>query len=380
MSPRSTSWRERLRSLWAARVRRLVDRVPAPRVSRRPVRVVDEQAIVHDDPSLRARVIGRATRLVFKPLLRLTPVSDRSLAAMRRLDALSARRPHSRHVDAVPGVVGGVRAETMTPRAGRTSDLTLLYLHGGGFFSGSIDTHRRVCERLTLATGGTVVTLDYMQLPEGTVADSVQDAIGAYAALTESVPHPDRIAVAGDSAGGYLAMKVAELASRRGLPAPAAVIGFSPLLSLDPDNVDKGVQRVRRPRDAYLPLRRVAIVRRRWVPEGATPIEGCESPLDAVEHLSSPTFLTAADDEILRPEVEAMALLLGERGVTVRTHLWRGQVHAFPVIADPLPEALEAIGLAAAFAREAVGDPLPSPEPVGATHEETMIGEIEPDS
>jgi triacylglycerol lipase len=348
----------------------------------RPMRVVYDEAVVHETVSLKSRVIGRATRIVFKPLLRLAPLNDRTLTTLRSLDKLSARGPRSRFVEPVAFELGGVHVESMTHRYGPSSEMTVLYLHGGGFFSCGIETHRRICERLALYSGATVISVEYVQLPEGSVADSVDDAIRAYEALVEMSDRPDKIVVAGDSAGGYLTMKIAELADRRGLPAPAALLTFSPLLSLDPDRVDKdGVKRVARVRDAYLPVGRVALIRRRWVPEGSV-IEGEVSPLDAVDHIGSPTFFVAVEDEMLRPEVEAMALLLAERGVTVETHLWRGQVHAFPVLADTLPESRQALRLAADFARRAVGEEPssgPSADPdrhEDPTHEQPVVGEV----
>jgi triacylglycerol lipase len=77
-----------------------------------------------------------------------------------------------------------------------------------------------------------------------------------------------------------------------------------------------------------------------------------------------------------------MALLLAERGVTVETHLWRGQVHAFPVLADTLPESRQALRLAADFARRAVGEEPssgPSADPdrhEDPTHEQPVVGEV----
>jgi acetyl esterase/lipase len=347
---------------------------------RGPMRVVFDQAIVHETYSFKARVLQRTARIVFKPILMHTPLSDRSLATIRRLDRLSARRKRSRFVEPVRHELGGVPVESMTHRYGPSTEMTLLYLHGGGFFSGSIETHRRICERLALKTGATVISVDYVQLPEGSVAESVQDAITAYAALVEQSDHPDKIVVAGDSAGGYLTMKVAELANRRGLPAPAALLGFSPLLSVDPERQDKAVVRVIRDRDAYLPVSRIAQIRERWLPEEGTPIEGYASPLHASAYITSPTFLVAVEDEMLRPEVEAMALLLSERGVEVETHLWRKQVHAFPVLADVLPESDMALDLAAEFARRAVGELVTDPTVDPDAHEETIVGEMVPDS
>lgn len=346
---------------------------------RGPMRVVYDSAIVHETFSFKARVLQRAARLVIQPVLRFIPINDRSLATIRTFDGLSGRLRRSRHVEPVQFELGGVRVESMTHRYGPDSEMTILYLHGGGFFSCGIETHRRICERLALKTGATVISVDYVQLPDGSVADSVQDAITAYEALLEVAADPHKIVVAGDSAGGYLAMKVAELATRRQLPGPAAVLGFSPLLSLDPDREDKDVVRLMRPRDAYLPIKRIAKIREHWLPEGVA-IEGCASPLQAAEYIDSPAFLVAVEDEMLRPEVEAMALLLAERGVEVETHIWRKQVHAFPVLADVLPESDLALQLAADFARRIVGELDREPVVDPHSHAEPLVGEMRPGS
>ncbi|MCW2840203.1 MAG: lipase [Aeromicrobium sp.] len=344
------------------------------------MRVVYDKAVVHETCSFRSRALQRTLRIVFKPLLRLTPINERSFAVIQRIDALSGRRKRSPHIMFRSYELGGVRVEEMTHRHGPDSRMTLMYLHGGGFFSGSIVTHRRICERLARKTGAKVVSVDYVQLPAGSVAASVQDAITAYAALVEASEHPDRIVVAGDSAGGYLAMKVAELATRRRLPVPAAILGFSPLLSVDPDREDKGIERIVRARDAYLPVRRIATIRERWLPADGPAIEGYASPLHAAAYIRSPAFFVAVEDEMLRPEVEAMALLLSERGVEVEIHLWRKQVHAFPVLADVLPESEMALQLAADFARRAVGE-LDREQTVDPhAHEEPLVGEMVPDS
>lgn len=354
--------------------RDVVRKLRISRTGSAPMRVVFENAIVHEKFSLRARVVQRGARLVFKPFMHLMPLSDQSIRAMRAGERLSAKGPRSRYVEQNRFELDGVTVEQMTHRYGPTSDITVLYFHGGGFFAGGIESHRRICERLALYTGGSVISVQYVQLPEGNVADSVQDAITAYAALLETVAHPDKVVVAGDSAGGYLTFKVAELATRRGLTPPAALLAFSPLLSLDPERDDKAIVKVTEFRDAYLPRHRIATIRKRWLPEGAT-IEGYASPLLATHHINSPAFLVAAEDEILRPEAEAMALQLADRGLDVEIHLWRGMVHAFPVLADAMPESRQALMLAAEFARRAVGE---STETLidPRSHEEIVVGEL----
>lgn len=340
-----------------------------------PMRVVYENAIVHEKFSLRARVVQRGARLFFKPFMHWMPLSDRTIRTLQTADRrLSSRGPRSRYVEPVRFELNGVTVESMTHRYGPSSDMTVLYFHGGGFFAGSIDTHRRLCERLALYTGATVISVEYVQLPEGNVADSVQEAIAAYEGLLETVAAPDKIVVGGDSAGGYLTFKVAELATRRGLTPPAALLTFSPLLSLDPERDDKAIVKVTEFRDAYLPRHRIATIRERWLPEGAT-IEGYASPLLASAYISSPAFFVAAEDEILRPEVEAMALQLADRDIEVEIHLWRGMVHAFPVLTDAMPESKQALLMAAEFARRAVGEStetLIDPQ----SHEETLVGEL----
>jgi acetyl esterase/lipase len=354
--------------------RDVVRKLRISRTGSAPMRVVFENAVVHEKFSLRARVIQRGARVIFKPFMHLVPLSDQTIRALRAGERISARGPRSRYVEQYRYELGGVTVEQMTHRYGPSSDMTVLYFHGGGFFAGGIESHRRICERLALHTGASVISVQYVQLPEGNVADSVQDAITAYAALLDTVADPDKIVVAGDSAGGYLTFKVAELATRRGLTPPAALLAFSPLLSLDPDRDDKAIVKVTEFRDAYLPRHRIATIRERWLPEGAT-IEGYASPLLATHHINSPAFLVAAEDEILRPEAEAMALQLADRGLDVEIHLWRGMVHAFPVLADAMPESRQALMLAAEFARRAVGEEseiLVDPR----SHEEVVVGEL----
>lgn len=344
-----------------------------------PMRGVYPHAVLHDTYSVRARLVQRAARIFMQPVLRFAPLNGATMHAIQTLDRASARAPRSRYVVPVGYELGGVGVESMTHRLGPTSDMTILYFHGGAFMSGSVQTHRRVCETLARLTGANVISVDYVQLPEGAVADSVRDAIAAYEGLLGVTLDPDKVVVAGDSAGGYLAMKVAELATRRGLQVPAAILCFSPMLSLDPEREDKAVERIHPVNDAYLPPKRLPRMRALWSPKGAT-IEGFASPLHASAYIDSPVFMTAVEDEMLRPEVEAMSILLADRGVEVDTHIWRKQVHAFPVLADILPESRHALRLAAEFARVAVGELDPEqaedPEDFAPVREHLLADEV----
>lgn len=368
-----------------------------------PMQGVYERAVLHDTYSVRARLVQRTARLFIQPVLRFAPINGKTIRTARALERVAAKGPRSRYVEPIGYTLGGVRVESMTHRRGPTSDMTILFFHGGGFMSGGIESHRRLCESLARYTGANVISVDYVQLPEGPIADSVRDAIAAFEGLLDICLDPDKIVLAGDSAGGYLSMKVAELATRRKLQAPAAILLFSPMLSLDPERDDKAVERISPINDAYLPPKRIHKIRALWSPLGST-IEGFAAPLHASAYIKSPVFMTAVEDEMLRPEVEAMSLLLADKGIEVETHIWRKQVHAFPFLADILPEGKHALKLAAAFARIAVGELDPPVEPEVATafdpvdegdlgdtvwvdktaaenfvDGETLVGEIDPD-
>jgi len=342
---------------------------------RRPMRAVHTAAVLHDSPTPLARMVGRGARMTVKPLLRMAPVDVRTIRRIQRFSEV-VNRGASEDIAVEVCEIGGVPGEVMTPGDGPTTGLHLLYLHGGGFFTGSVHSYRSMLEEIVRATGGTIYAIDYRQLPEAGIAESVQDAIAAYAGVLDRAPDASKVVVAGDSAGGYLTMKVAELATRRGLPAPAALIAFSPLLSLEPDRQDKNVMRVDKVREAVLPIARVAALRRLWLPEDGEAIEGFADPLHASAYIHSPTQLVAVEDEFLRPEVEALALLLDDKGVEVDVHLWRGQLHAFPIMAGHLPDADLAIELAAEFALTHIGEP-PAVEVEDASAEpETLEGEM----
>lgn len=315
---------------------------------------VDMPITWHWTRSSASRRIRTAARVVAKPLMTYWPMTDWGISALDAVNRWAeSRLPEPPGAVIEPIMLGGVSGERTTPPEPARDVLTggaILYLHGGAFLFGGPPTHRGVCMRLAASTGLPVYSMDYRQLPDGAVAASVADAMAAYTALVESVADPSRIVVAGDSAGGYLAMKVAEIAALRGIRRPVAALGFSPLLNIEISGDDDPGYFAR---DAYLPVRPLEELRERWL-GGPGTIEGAASPLDADPALFPPVFLSAAGYELLRPGVEKMTRRLHAAGIRVETHLWHGQIHAFPAMGDVLPEAREIIRLSVDFARRAV--------------------------
>ncbi|WP_068161006.1 alpha/beta hydrolase [Rhodococcus phenolicus] len=307
----------------------------------------------HWSASVKAWFIFWFARIFIKPIMSWWPATDRGISVLSRLDRrIDKLLPRPRGVDIDAVTLGGVPGERIAPPRPATDALagaTVLYFHGGAFVFCGLATHRTVCSLLAAKSGVPVYSVAYRQLPEGSIGTSVMDAMAAYTAILAVAEDPTRVIVAGDSAGGYLAMKVAEIAALRGMTRPAAVIGFSPLLNLNLEAHDPDYMK----RDAYLPMSQLEKLRDKWL-DGPDHIEGAQSPVDADPGIFPPVFFSVAEYEITRPDVEIVTEAIEAAGRPVETHIWAGQVHAFPVIGQTLPEARALLDLGIDFARRAV--------------------------
>ncbi len=127
--------------------------------------------------------------------------------------------------------LGGVPVERVTPPNAR-SDAALLFLHGGGYASGSARGYRGFAGALSVAAAMQLIVVDYRLAPEHPFPAALDDVLGAYRALFEEVA---TIAVAGDSAGGGLTLALAQRIRDTPLPAPAALGLICPWLDLATD-------------------------------------------------------------------------------------------------------------------------------------------------
>lgn len=222
----------------------------------------------------------------------------------------------------------------------------VLYLHGGGYFFGSPQTHRQIIIAMARAFAAPAYGLYYRLAPEHPFPAAVEDAARAYRWLTDRHPGA-RIVLAGDSAGGGLAIVTALGARDAGLPLPAGIVAFSPWtdLAVSGPSVDANARScamftpkgVRTGAALYL--------------AGADPRDPRASPLYADLKGLPPMLLFASRQEILLDDTLRLAQRAQAAGVAVEVVLRDRLPHVWPVFVRLLPEGREALAKVADFAR-----------------------------
>lgn len=222
---------------------------------------------------------------------------------------------------------------------GVATDRTLLYLHGGAYVMGSARTHRDLAARLSQATGVRVLVPNYGLAPENPYPAAIEDATAAYRWLLEQGFKPEHIAIAGDSAGGNLALVTLLALREAGTALPGAAILLSPwtdltfsgesvktLAAVDPMiKVDAAEEQVA----AYAGKHNRA--------------DPLISPLFANLAGLPPLLIHVGSDEVLLDDSVRLAERAQAAGVEVTLKIWEGMWHVFQAQAAMLPEAQESI-------------------------------------
>ncbi|WP_020668775.1 alpha/beta hydrolase [Amycolatopsis nigrescens] len=230
----------------------------------------------------------------------------------------------------------------------------ILYLHGGAFVCCGLCTHRRLVSSISAAGAAPVLAVDYRMLPAAPISSAVTDGVTGYRWLLDRGFSPDRIVIAGDSAGGYLAFVVALALLEKGLPRPAGIAALSPLTDLDPAGKAVHPNATRDPLFPPGALEAIGELAERT--RARVLVEGSPGPLVSPvdEDLSAlpPSLIQVGSTELLLPDAELMAERLAAAGVPARLQVWADQVHVFQAAADFLPQGREAIRDLGAFIRE----------------------------
>jgi len=297
-------------------------------------------------------VLDRIHRAARPPLYLLGAATARAayLAGSEILDLPRAAiaRLQELHIPARDGAM--LPARLYAPSAERLP--VLLYLHGGGFTIGSIETHDSLCRELALHSGAAVVSLEYRLAPEHRFPTAVHDAWDALRWLaTDSSLGLDtrRLAVGGDSAGGNLAAVCALFARDAGLPLALQLL-FYPGTAAAQDSESHR-------RFAHGPLLDRATIN--WFFDHYIDQADREdwrfAPLNAHDHAGlAPAWIGLAECDPLLDEGLAYADALRAAGVLVKLELWQGVVHDFIRMGRVVPQARLAHAAASHALKEAL--------------------------
>lgn len=230
---------------------------------------------------------------------------------------------------------------------GTTGDTTILYLHGGGYVIGSINSHREMISRIARAAKVRALAIDYRLAPEYPFPAAVEDATKAYRwLLRQSVP-PERVIVAGDSAGGGLTVALLLALRDAGDPLPTAAVCISPWTDLEITGesmvTKKDVDPMIRPDDA------------KWGAEryygSADPRNPQVSPIHADLSGLPPLLIQVGTSEVLLSDSARLAERATSAGVDVTLEEWEEMVHVWHFFAFMLPEGQQAIERIGEFVR-----------------------------
>lgn len=253
--------------------------------------------------------------------------------------AAAERRPLADGVEIEAVRAGDVAGEWHIPGR-RTSDQVLLYLHGGGFIMGSLATTRPMASHLAALTGRRVLVIDYTLAPGGAFPTQVDQTLAAYRWLAgQHVPAADLV-LAGDSAGGGLALAAAQLLRDEGAPAPGGLVLLSPLLDLrlGSPSIDDHAEH-----DPQTPRWLLELMVRCYLGEDGVADDPRVSPLLGDLAGLPPMLIQVAEHEALRDDSVTLSDATRAAGGTAALQVWPGMIHVWHAFAPRVPEAVTAM-------------------------------------
>jgi epsilon-lactone hydrolase len=228
---------------------------------------------------------------------------------------------------------GGVPAEwVMAP--GCDTGRAILYLHGGGYAIGSLNTHRRLAYDISAASAAKVLLIDYRLAPEHPFPAAIDDAASAWRWLLQQGFAANRMAIAGDSAGGGLTIATLVNLRDKKLGLPACAVAISPWVDLE------GLGNSLTTRSAQDPMvQKDGLL---WMAQMYLNGKDARTPLAAPLHADlkglPPTLVQVGTAETLLDDAIRIAEKMHAAGVDARLAIWPNMLHVFPLFAPILSE------------------------------------------
>ncbi|GAA5068812.1 hypothetical protein GCM10023318_59520 [Nocardia callitridis] len=304
-------------------------------------------------PSTRAIVAEAATRIGLRPLNCAIPMNPPGVWFARKLIATlmtvgGGPVPRGTTITAVRA--GAVRGEWVRAPGVGFGRRAVYYLHGSAYVICSAQTHRTLAANLSHKTGLPVFVSDYRLAPEHPFPAAADDVAAGYRWLLDRGMAPEDLVIAGDSAGGHLALDLLLENARAGRGQPAAVTMFSPLFDL---TLGLAAEQQRRRSDPLISAQaasRMPKTYTRHVPDDTPRLR-----LRIPDGLTLPPMLVqVGGTEMLLADAHAIRDRVRAAGGRCELEVWPGQMHVFQALPTLIPEAGPALDRAADFLRAAL--------------------------
>jgi acetyl esterase/lipase len=264
-------------------------------------------------------------------------------------DAYATTYPPAPDIVVEPVTANGVPAEwTTSPDVDRSC--AVLYLHGGGYVIGSLDSHRHLAAEVGRAAGARCLAVHYRLAPEHPFPAAVDDALAGYRYLLDAGFAPGRIGIAGDSAGGGLVVALLLAIRDAGLDQPAAGWCLSPWVDMEGIGASMTGKAAEDPTVQKEPLLEMAA----HYLSGADPRSPLAAPLYADLRGLAPLFIQVGAVETLLDDAVRLAGVAGAAHVPTTLEIWPEMVHVWHMYHPDLAAGRRAIEAGGRFLRGAM--------------------------
>jgi monoterpene epsilon-lactone hydrolase len=268
------------------------------------------------------------------------PAPDALVARRDGAAAMMADKPPAPGTTARDETIAGVACVVCSPPEPTS---TVLYLHGGGYRLGAARSWISFATGMAAAATTQVVIADYRLAPEYPFPAALHDAAAVFESLLAN--HIGPLLVAGDSAGGGLAVALAVAAQQSGMPLPDGLIVLSPWADM---TLSSDTFTTRAGSDQFFPKESAAEAAESYL-QGIDPHDSLASPLLADVAGFPPTLVFAGGSETLLGDGVTLCTRLVDAGVSVEGHFPAGMQHVWPTLFPDLPESQDAMAAITRF-------------------------------
>jgi acetyl esterase/lipase len=242
-----------------------------------------------------------------------------------------------KEIEVKPLTIDGIKAEWLIPY-GTSSEKVILYVHGGGYVSGSCSDHRGIISKFALNTDVANLLYEYRLAPEHPFPAAIDDSVTVYQWLIQIGYKPENIIIAGESAGGGLTLALLLALKEQQLPMPKAAVAISPWTDLTCSSESYKTKN----RLSPAPLNSWYVFGSHYIGSNKANNPLISPLFGDLKDLPSLLIVSGVDDELFE-DGEKFSIKAKAAGVDVRFIAGEGMVHCYPLLAPMFPEATEAM-------------------------------------